>query len=233
MPTDANMFSSGVFVEPGVGGRHVHGTSSAKRAGPWRDTLGMPFSAQSISAAWQHRDARAGFEVVFLHADGVGRRVEGTTTAVEDGKAWIVQYSIALDSAWRARSARVVGRSAAGKREVGLEGDGAGRWRVDGQEAVELDGCLDVDLESSALTNAFPVRRLGLKTGGWAEAPAVYVRAADLAIERLEQRYARLDDGDHGQRYAYAAPRFAFECELSYDAHGLVLEYPGIAVRAA
>jgi uncharacterized protein len=118
-------------------------------------------------------------------------------------------------------------------REVGLEGDGAGRWWIDGREAVELDGCLDVDLESSALTNAFPVRRLGLETGGRAQAPAVYVRAADLAIERLEQRYARLDDGEHGQRYAYTAPRFAFECELSYDAAGLVLEYPGIAVRAA
>ena len=28
-------------------------------------------------------------------------------------------------------------------------------------------------------------------------------------------------------------PRFDFECELSYDEFGLVLEYPGIAVRAA
>ena len=193
----------------------------------------MPFGARIVSAAWQHRDARAGFEVVFLHADGAGCRVEGTTTAVEDGKPWSVRYSISLDSGWRARSARLVGWSTGGMREVGLEGDGAGRWWIDGQTAPELDGCLDVDLESSALTNAFPVRRLGLGTGERAEAPAVYVRAADLAVERLEQRYARLDDGAHGQRYAYAAPRFAFECELSYDAHGLVLDYPGIAVRAA
>ena len=193
----------------------------------------MPSSARPMSAAWQHRDARAGFEVAFMHWDGAGCRVEGTTTAVEDGEAWIVRYSMGLDSEWRARSARVVGRSAGGMRQVGLEGDGAGRWWIDGREAPELDGCLDVDLESSALTNAFPVRRLGIETGGRAEAPAVYVRAADLAIERLEQRYARLDDGEHGQRYAYSAPRFAFECELSYDAHGLVLEYPGIAVRVA
>ena len=52
-------------------------------------------------------------------------------------------------------------------------------------------------------------------------------------MERLEQRYLRLDDdGDH-RRYHYTSPAFDFECELVYDASGLVLDYPGIAVRAA
>jgi uncharacterized protein len=191
----------------------------------------MPFDALPPSAAWQHRDARAGFEVVFARPDGDGHRVEGATTAVEDGAAWVVRYDIRLDAAGRTRGARVVSRTADGGCEVALEGDGAGHWRVDGRAVAALDGCLDVDLESSALTNAFPVRRLGLEVGGRAQAPAVYVRAVGLAVERLEQRYVRLEDGEHGQRYAYDAPRFAFACELAYDAGGLVLDYPGIAVR--
>jgi hypothetical protein len=99
--------------------------------------------------------------------------------------------------------------------------------------AGHLDGCLDVDLESSSLTNAFPVHRLGLEVGELAEAPAAYVRALDLSVERLEQRYLRLDDDGERQRYVYTAPAFEFECELSYDEFGLILEYPGIAVRAA
>jgi hypothetical protein len=193
----------------------------------------MPFRAPPASAAWRHRDARAGFEVVFLHTDGDDLRVEGATAAVEDGEAWAVQYSIALGSGWTTRSARVVSRSAGGARELRIEGDGAGRWRIDGEPVPELDGCLDVDLEASAFTNALPVHRLGLAIGRAADAPAVYVRAPGLHVERLEQRYVRLDDAERGQRYGYAAPRFRFECELSYDAHGLVLEYPGIAVRAA
>ena len=193
----------------------------------------MPFRAPPASAAWRHRDARAGFEVVFLHTDGDDLRVEGATAAVEDGEAWAVQYSIALGSGWTTRSARVVSRSAGGARELRIEGDGAGRWRIDGEPVPELDGCLDVDLEASAFTNALPVHRLGLAIGRGRDAPAVYVRAPGLHVERLEQRYVRLDDAEHGQRYGYAAPRFRFECELSYDAHGLVLEYPGIAVRAA
>ena len=193
----------------------------------------MPFRVPPAFAAWQHRDARAGFEVVFLRADGGGYRIEGATTAVEAGEAWVVQYSIHLDVGWTTRSARVVGRSARGASEVSLDGDGAGRWQINGAAAPELDGCLDVDLESSALTNAFPVHRLGLEIGQHAQAPAVYVRAGDLNVERLEQHYVRLDDDEHRQRYGYTAPRFSFESELFYDAYGLVLDYPGIAIRAA
>jgi hypothetical protein len=59
------------------------------------------------------------------------------------------------------------------------------------------------------------------------------VRAPDLRVERLEQRYARLeDDGEHS-RYDYAAPDLGFTSELVYDEFGLVLDYPGIAVRVA
>ena len=116
---------------------------------------------------------------------------------------------------------------------VELSADGSGGWSVDGEPAPWLDGCLDVDLEASALTNAFPVHRLGLAVSAASDAPAAYVRALDLSVERLEQHYTRLPDNGPGQRYDYFAPVFDFRCELVYDSHGLVLAYPGIAERAA
>jgi uncharacterized protein len=143
-----------------------------------------------------------------------------------------VRFDVVVDDAWRTRSARIRTRTAHGCRGVTVEGDGDGRWLVDGRPAPELDGCLDVDLEASAATNAFPVARLGLVVGEAADAPAAYVRLHDPAVERLEQRYARIaDDGDR-RRFHYAAPAFAFEAMLAYDAAGLVVDYPGIAVRA-
>jgi hypothetical protein len=52
-------------------------------------------------------------------------------------------------------------------------------------------------------------------------------------VERLEQHYVRLEDRDAGRCFAYAAPAFEFKCVLAYDDAGLLLDYPGIAIRAA
>jgi uncharacterized protein len=193
----------------------------------------MRVQAPPGSAAWRHHEARDGFEVVFVRAHDDGCTVEGATSAVEGVDAWVVRYVIHLAPDWTTRSAQVAGRSARGRHELRLDGDGSGRWQVDGAAAPHLDGCLDVDLESSAFTNALPVHRLGLEVGADAPAPAVYVRALDLTVDRLEQHYRRLDDDAGRRRYHYSAPAFAYECQLVYDDDGLVLDYPGIAVRAA
>ena len=191
-----------------------------------------PFAELPASAAWRHQDARVGFEVLFASREIDGVRLDGHSTGVEDGLAWGVRYTLLIDASWRTRSAHVAVRSSVGAHDVALDGD-SGEWQVDGEHAPALSGCLDVDLEASASTNVLPVRRLALEVGERAEAPAAYVRAADLRVERLEQSYARLpDDGDHA-RYDYASPVFDYRATLVYDEFGLVLDYPGIAVRVA
>ena len=192
----------------------------------------VSFAPLPATACWRHRGARSGFEVAYFQTGPGDWRMDGTTAAVEDEQTWIVSYSIRLDASWLTREARVTARTAAGRRETVLTGDGEGRWSVDGRRAAHLDGCLDVDLESSALTNTLPVHRLELAAGARAATPAAYVRALDLSAERLEQSYARLPDQGGRQRYRYAAPAFGFTCTLVYDESGLVLDYPGIAVRA-
>ncbi len=191
-----------------------------------------PFLAPPRTAAWTHRGARTGFEVVYVDAVDDGHLLTGCTTAVEDGEAWVVDYEISVDRRWHSRTARIAGRSSAGSGAVLLETDGDGHWQVDGDPAPHLDGCLDVDLESSALTNAFPVHRLALRVGERADAPAAWVRARALRVELLEQDYLRLDDDEGRQRYDYAASALDFRSRLTYDDAGLVLDYPGIAVRA-
>jgi uncharacterized protein len=159
-------------------------------------------------AAFRHHSSREGFEVVFIH----GRRFEGQTTGIADGRPWALRYAIEVDEAWRTRRAEIAG--------LVLEGDGAGHWLVDGEPAPHLDGCLDVDLEASAFTNAFPVAR------GATDAPAAWVRF-DLSVERLEQTYAPIGE----RTYDYASP--GFRSRLLFAEDGIVHEYPGIATRVA
>lgn len=171
----------------------------------------------------------------------------GCTTAVEAGATAVVSYDVIVDADWATRRATVALQSESGARRVLLESDGHERWRIDGEPAPWLDGCLDVDLESSAMTNTLPVHRMRLEVGQRADAPAAYVRMFDLSVERLEQGYHRIadadsdaDSGSHesrlpraGHHYEYRSPAFGFECVLVFDESGLVLDYPGIAARVA
>jgi uncharacterized protein len=192
----------------------------------------MSFHPPPATACWQHRGTRSGFEVAYFSAREHGWRIDGTTAAIEDAQTWVVTYRIEVDATWATRSARITARTAAGPRETLLESDGAGRWLIDGDPAPDLDGCMDVDLESSAMTNTLPVHRLDLQPGARADAPAAYIRALTLAAGRLDQVYERIPDEAAHRRYDYAAPAFGFTARLAYDESGLVADYPGIALRA-
>jgi uncharacterized protein len=193
----------------------------------------ISYDEPPAAAAWRHVDARAGLEVVFPSRDADGYPVDGHATAVEDGRAWSVRYTLVLDPNWVTRSAHVACRSALGESKIHLESSGNARWLANDEPVPELTGCLDVDLEASACTNALPIRRLKLDVGEAADAPAVYVRTRDFHVERLEQRYTRLPNVGSHARYDYFAPSFDFRAVLVYDEYGLILDYPGIAVRVA
>jgi hypothetical protein len=191
----------------------------------------MTLQELPTSAAWRHKGARSGFECSFLSWPGDVCVLQGHTAAIERSTAWAVHYRVSVDHQWRTRRARVRSQTAIGSYEVVLEADGEGRWLVDGQRRAELDGCIDVDLESSVCTNTLPIHRLGLVVGEPTDVPAAYVRASDVRVERLEQRYLWLGDTATGSQCEYEAPALEFRARLSYDHAGLVLNYPGLARR--
>jgi hypothetical protein len=201
------------------------------RPGDHWQTDPVPFSSPPPAACWQHQGLRSGFEVAYFTPESSGLQVVGTTTGLQDDDIWVVSYHLELDSKWNTRRARLTGKTSVGSVERLVESDGEGHWQVDGVDASHLAGCLDIDLESSAFTNALPVHRLSLDVNERAGAPAAYVRLTGK-VERLEQTYARVDNEDGRQCYAYEAPVFDFRCRLMYDQSGLVLDYPGIAIRA-
>jgi hypothetical protein len=195
----------------------------------------VPYSLQlPASAAWSHHDSRIGFEAVAIDQSADGWTLSGSTTAIEDGLTWHVAYRIEIDRRSVTRNARIRTQSGHQCQRTLLEHDGSGRWSIDTQAAPQLDGCLDVDLESSALTNAFPVRRF-IAEGRWGveAVPVAYVRVHSPHIERLEQQYQRLPDTcNTAFTFDYRAPIFDFSCHITYDTAGLVTNYPTIAVRS-
>jgi uncharacterized protein len=182
-------------------------------------------------AAWQHVEGRRGFEVARLElADDGGYRISGHSSGEDEGMPWGLHYTLLVDPSWATRSLEAAGFSEDGPWSLALASDGAGRWTRDGVAAPEFDGCLDVDLVSTVLTNTLAVRRLDLAVEGSATLDVVWIGTpAGREVERMPQRYTRV--GIRAYRFEVVGGQF--EADLEIDEFGLVVTYPGLAQRAA
>lgn len=148
-----------------------------------------------------------------------GWDLSGVVVAAYDGRPVDVGYFVVVDEAWGTRSVAVTLDDLVHPVRLELSRSTTGRWTVDGRSAPELDGCVDVDLGISPLTNTLPIRRLGLDVGEEAEIDVAWVRFPELRVDRGRQRYARL--AVDVWRYSSEG----FTADLVVDESGLVVRY--------
>ena len=158
-----------------------------------------------------------------------GPEISGTVLIAEGGTPLRVEYAIACDAQWRTRTVRLTQTHAGGRRDLRLDHDGSGGWRVDGRIVEALSGCTDVDLGVSPSTNALPINRLHLEPGATGTIRAAWVRFPSLDVVAAEQSYERLEDSS----YRYRSLTSGFEAVVEVDADGLPVDYAGIWRRVA
>jgi len=101
-------------------------------------------------------------------------------------------------------------------------------------DLAALSGALDVDLGLSPLFNTMPALRSGLlRSAGRADFVMAWVSVPDLAVHRSPQRYSFVHVTDEGRsvvRFESLAGD-GFVADLTYDAEGFVVDYPGVGTR--
>jgi hypothetical protein len=173
---------------------------------------------------WSRLDA-PGMEhlALILRHDEVA--ADGMVLGVEDDAAFRLRYTVRCDSRWRVR--RVEVSFVDGGRGLSLTADGEGRWFDESGAALPaLDGCVDVDITATPLTNTLPIRRLALKQGESADIKVAYVTIPELRVTPDEQRYTCLETDAAGGRYRFEQVGSGFTAILQVDAEGLVEDYP-------
>jgi uncharacterized protein len=157
--------------------------------------------------------------------------IAGGTSMVEKGEAYVVRYAVRLDSDWITRQVDASAETPGGPVEIAAFRSGGGRWIVNGAERPDLDGCVDVDFESSLVTNTIPIHRLRTNGGEPFQAPAAFVNGHDLGVTRLEQTYEYAGRSADGHLYRYDSATYRFQAQLTYDEAGVIREYPGLGRR--
>lgn len=177
--------------------------------------------------AWRRADEEEGRSIARVEQQPDGWLFHGGEVLAGPGALLTCGFRIEVDARWATRTVDVWSVSGAGERRVRLVVDPEGRWWRDGSRAPDLDGCIDVDVAATPLTNTFPINRLaGLDVGASATFPVAWVEVPELDATRMDQTYRRLA----ARRWEYSDERFgAFE--LSVDDDGLVVDYAGLATR--
>ncbi|GAB3198445.1 putative glycolipid-binding domain-containing protein [Geodermatophilus arenarius] len=179
--------------------------------------------------AWRRTDEDAGHSLARVERRDGGWLLHGTEVLAGPGTVLACTFRVRLDETWATRAVEVSSVSAAGERRLALSADDHRRWTVDGERAPELDGCVDVDVAATPLTNTLPIRRLAdLGVGEEVTTPVAWVDVPALGVTRVDQTYRRL--GPLWWRYSDDA-HGAFE--LTVDDDGLVVDYTGMATRVA
>jgi hypothetical protein len=90
-------------------------------------------------------------------------------------------------------------------------------------------GCVDIDLGFTPSTNLIVLRRLSLKVGQRAEAPAAYLQFPEMGLALLPQTYRRIGRSE----YEYEAPTVGYSGTIKVSSSGAVIRYPGLFEQLA
>lgn len=164
--------------------------------------------------------ALATLEHCHIVATARDTRIRGTVVGPDFG----LFYRLKLDENGHVRTVRIERTDG---RVLEIFADGAGGWSDDRAEPIAaLNGCIDVDIWPTPLTNSLPIWRGEWRDGQPIRVAVAWIDATTMGLQRAEHIYTRLDAAHIRFQSANA------EHVLEFDADGLVVDYPGLFALA-
>ena len=180
-------------------------------------------------------------------ADALIARDRLTATGVAIGAdpiGYRLDYKLETDYGFTTLGLLITARGTGWGRTLDLRRNRRGRWSVrtksegdtdlppPGGDASLFAEALDCDLGLSPLTNSMPVLRHGLlRRGGPIDLLMAWVSVPDLGVRASRQRYTFVRAAGEGAVVRYQSLDSKFTADITFDADGLVVDYPGIGRR--
>lgn len=178
------------------------------------------------SVLWRRRDMPGHESCRVVRVDD-GWTLEGAAVLSFEKQTCRLDYVIACDPDWVTRTARVTGWVGDRDIDILVAREADGRWKLNGRDCDDVEGCVDVDLNFSPSTNMLPIRRLELEVGASATVSAAWLRFPGFTLEPLEQTYTRIED----RLYRYESGGGSFVAQIAVDKAGLVIDYGELWAR--
>lgn len=183
---------------------------------------------------WKRLD-QPGLEYAMLQSSAKGGwLIQGDVVGAIDGMPSRVVYQVRVDHRWHTHRLAVDVLVGGTRHRLHIINHARRGWRTrpDNRALPHLDGCIDVDLGISPVTNTLAINRLKLGIDQEADVTTAWVRFPEkendvLSIAPLAQRYKRLA----GRRYLYRSgdsyDDLSYQAILEVDDLGLITYYEG------
>ena len=113
-------------------------------------------------------------------------------------------------------------------RTANFQSDTKRNWFVNGKYIEKLNGCIDIDISLTPLTNTLPINRLKLAEKTNKQIQVLYLDILGQQINPVHQKYTRLSRNE----YKYENVPNNFESIITVDELGLVMKYPELFERS-
>lgn len=135
-----------------------------------------------------------------------------------------VDYRLSLDHSWQTHNVDVVIQTDNRFTSRQYTTNGKGDWYMNNAYLPELQGCVDVDISLTPLSNTLPIRRLKLEPGQRQATQVLYIDVLKQDIRPETQYYTALAP----DRYRFETGDGSFSAELQTDKDLWVQYYPGL-----
>lgn len=175
------------------------------------------------TAFWRRLDSE-GHDTCRLIHHAEGWRLAGCAIFDLEGRPCLLNYTVDADPQWRTISASISGAVGFDALELEIAAASGDGWLLNGVPQQVANNPVDLDLGFTPATNLLAIRRLDPPFGSDMPAPAAYLAFPELKLQLLEQTYRKTGDST----FAYAAPLYGYEAELTAAPSGFVINYPGL-----
>jgi len=142
-------------------------------------------------------------------------------------KIYMVEYKIKTNQNWETVYLAVQSQHSNQREQFIFESDGKGNWMMNGKQAGQFKGCIDIDIPLTPFTNTLPINRLKLEEHEEHQVQVIYLDLLERHIVPVKQKYIRLSQTE----YRYENIPNNFEANIEVDDLGFVVDYPSLFVR--
>ena len=176
------------------------------------------------SIIWRRLDCPGHESARLFSQDDQWWNLQGTAVFSHDQLPCRLDYHIVCDSRWNTQRATVAGWVGDRLIDITLAVNDDQRWLINEEDAPQVAGCIDLDLNFSPATNLLPIRRLNLVVGQEMKVCAAWLRFPSFTVEPLTQLYRRIEE----KTYRYESPGTDLITELAINETGFVTRYPDL-----